>query len=327
MQTSYTCPGNEWQLIASNIKQGRIRITSTNPGKYYYDIVTTGSGTPSPTVNTGSLLPRHGIDFQFRDKMDVYIYAFDFDGTILFDNDAPYTDMFLQDQATPLLDWYLSEKLGTVTLAVDATVDNSVITLTTGHGVIAGDWLEFYEGEYFLQAEVVSVVTDTITLDMPIDQPFTTAATIHRSNIDFSVDGSITPVVFDFIPGGTNKYDMTRAIVHLVHSSAGDDSKFGDLTALTNGIYFRKHNTVYKNLWNARNNGEFRHRAYDLTYSDKAGGGTFSTTVRRSFAGQDKNGVVVRIDSTTSDDVEGVVRDNLTGLISANIIIQGHKVD
>jgi len=234
----------------------------------------------------------------------------------------------IQDQTTSILDWNLTQHLNDVTLATDTTVDNDTITLEAGHGVVVGNWLEFFEGAYFLQVEVKAVVTNTITLAMPIDQPFTTGASVRRTQSDLAVDGSVTPVTFSFVPGGTNKYDIVRAILHIEHTSAGDDSLFGNLPALTNGLYFRKKNAVYKNLFNAKDNGEFRHRAFDLEYGDssKAGPGAYSTTSRRTFGGQNKNGVVIRVDPAQTEEIQAIVRDNLTTLTHLHIVIQGHII-
>ena len=327
MSTSIDAAANEWTKVVSSEKAAKLRITLTNPSKYFFDIVAAGDPVPSPEVITGSRLPEHGMDFQGRDPIDVYIYAFDRAGRVDVDLEGPFTDVFLQDPTTAILDWQLSENLNAVTLLNNSVVNSETVTLEPGHGVLVGDWLEFFEGRMFLQTEATGVAGDVITIDMPMDQPFTTLAVVNRVNVSMDVDGSTGDITFDFCPSGDNKYDVTRALLVMTHTSGGDDSLFGNLTSLTNGVYFRKHNGINKNLFNAKNNGQFRLRAFDLDYSDKAGPGQFSTSVRRSFAGQDKNGVVIRIDSTLSDALDAVVRDNLTGLLEFRIVLQGHVVD
>ena len=97
---SIICPDNEWKLIAQNVKQGRIRPTLTNPSKYAYDVIPTGDPAPNPNmVSATRFLPVNETwEFQFRANVDIYIYAYDFDGRVDYDDDAPYTDVTLKDE-------------------------------------------------------------------------------------------------------------------------------------------------------------------------------------------------------------------------------------
>jgi hypothetical protein len=65
----------------------------------------------------------------------------------------------------------------------------------------------------------------------------------------------------------------------------------------------------------------------DLTYSDKAPAGFYGMRVRRSFNGPDKNDVVIELEKDTSDELQLIIQDNLTGLTSFKIVAQGHRVD
>lgn len=48
---------------------------------------------------------------------------------------------------------------------------------------------------------------------------------------------------------------------------------------------------------------------------------------RRSFAGQDKNGVVIRLNGDQGDEFQVIVQDNLTGLTHFRTVVQGHVVE
>ena len=81
----------------------------------------------------------------------------------------------VQDQTTRAFDLQMNRILNSFTLASDGVVDSYTLTLTTGHGVIAGDCLGFLEQDGFPQIfnpEVISVAGDVITLDRPVPYPF-----------------------------------------------------------------------------------------------------------------------------------------------------------
>lgn len=48
---------------------------------------------------------------------------------------------------------------------------------------------------------------------------------------------------------------------------------------------------------------------------------------RRSFGGQDKNGVVIRVDGDLGESLELLIQDDLTGLETFRIVVQGHVVE
>ena len=109
-----------------------------------------------------------------------------------------------------------------------------------------------------------------------------------------------------------------------------DDGKFGGITGgLTNGIFFRVKNGTTKNIFNAKTNGDLAAHMFDLNYVDDTLGpsGQYGLRGRRTFGGQSKNGVVIRLNSETNDIFECVVQDDLTDLTNFQIIVQGHIVE
>ena len=239
-------------------------------------------------------------------------------------------DVFIQDQTTELLDLYLSEKINDVTLADFCLSGQETCTLVAGHGVVIGDWLEFWEFNFSFQVEVTNVVGDVITMAMPMDIGKTPGAIVRRTNVHMNVDGSGTDVIFSFAPVGDIQYDVVRTIINMSHDSSGADSKFGNIAALTVGMYSRviiPPLDLRRALWNIKTNGDLRIRAYDLAYSDKAGPGLHGTSWRRTFGGSSKNGVVIRINPHLNVELQLVVRDDLTALDDFKTCFQGHKVD
>ena len=238
------------------------------------------------------------------------------------------TDVNVQDQTTDVVDLKLCNHLNTISLAVNASLDDTVITLTAGHSIVAGDTICLKEGTRFYQAQALSVAVNDITVDQPLDFAFTTSASGYRGSADMNVDGSTTPVIFKIEPPDGVKWDIVRFILVLRDATAMDDGKFGGLTALTNGIVIRKINGTWKNIFNAKTNGDFGLRNFDATYIDDTLGpsGEYGFRTRRTFGGQNKNGVVIRLDGE-DDSFQLIVQDDLTGLTFMEAVAQGHVVD
>ena len=67
---------------------------------------------------------------------------------------------------------------------------------------------------------------------------------------------------------------------------------------------------------------------FDATYIDDTLGpsGEYGFRTRRTFGGQNKNGVVIRLDGE-DDSFQLIVQDDLTGLTFMEAVAQGHVVD
>ena len=95
-----------------------------------------------------------------------------------------------------------------------------------------------------------------------------------------------------------------------------DSGKFGGLPELNRGFTLRKADGDFNNFWTARSNGDFSDIAFDVAYSDKAPAGQFGFSMRKTWAGQSKSGVAIRLDSNEDESLQGLVQDDLTGLLS-----------
>jgi hypothetical protein len=240
-------------------------------------------------------------------------------------------DVAVQDQTTPLLDSYFLQSISNFTISADMTA-STLTTLqytfeaTASHGLTVGDevlLLDTAANRSFF-ANVLIVATNTITIDRPIDYAFPAATTlgrIVRSNMN--VDGSVTPEIFT-VRAGTTPFDVTRVIIQMVHSSAGDDSKFGNQPALTRGITMRFVNGTQRTVFNWKTNGEIRNFCYDMDYTDRTAQGQYGTGARITFGGQSKHGVVIRLSEL--DALQFIVQDDLTDLTSVKVVAEGHEV-
>lgn len=239
-------------------------------------------------------------------------------------------DVTLQDQHTPLYDFYAINQEGTFTIASTVTFNTRTFTASGGHGISVGDMVEFYEKDRFFQAQVLTVVTNTITIDTPFDFAFTTSVDGRRGDKEMAVDGSSTPIVYRVTAAALRtkrQLDVVRFLVYIQDGSSMDDSVYGGGGgALTNGIVCRVVDGQTFNVFNVKTNGEWAIRTFDATYTDKAPAGSFGLRVRRTFGGQTKAGVVVRLSADADTEFQFIVHDDLTFLEIHNVVAQGSEV-
>lgn len=212
------------------------------------------------------------------------------------------------------------------TLSAGTSVNDESITVTDSTGISNDDVICIKEKARYYQGLVTGVVGNVVSLDVPLDEAFTTSAVVENAAYDLAVDGSSTTQVFKVAAPANATWHIYRIVFTITDNSAMDDSKFGGITALTNGVLIRASNGIAKNIFNVKSNSDFASIAYDLTYSDKAPAGSFGLRCRRTFNGEEKNGVVLALHGNDGDTFEFWVRDDLTDLSSFKIRVQGHRV-
>ena len=243
---------------------------------------------------------------------------------------TPGAAVFIQDQTTEDVDLYLHQVLNSITLAANTIVDSRTIDLVAGHNVVAGNGIMLSQEADFSQFIVLSVATDTITLDSPVDKVYKTQATCTRNTIDMRVDGSSTAEVFQIAPISGQVWDVTRIILVMESTSNQMDfTGFGSLSALTNGCVLRREDGNRKNLFNWKSNGDFINRSFDNVFQAKTGGGGSGFTARATYGGQSKRGVTIRLSGENGEALQVVIQDAITAagtLTRFNVIAQGHVV-
>lgn len=239
--------------------------------------------------------------------------------------------VFVNDQTTDVFDIFFTELLSTGTLAVDTVAGEYSFTASPGHGIVAGDTVSIFEpdNDKFFGAEVGSVAGDVITCYSPIPQNYSAAnAIVQRLNNNMLVDGSVTPRIFSVVAPPWLEGDITRVIITIDGDGDMDFTTFGSSPSLTRGCLLRvnKGDGTYQNIFNWHDNGEFIERSFDHQFLLPQGGNTVKSFVgRRTFAGQSKNGVVIRLNGAKGESLEVVVQDNINGdNIAFKMIAQGH---
>lgn len=240
----------------------------------------------------------------------------------------------IQDQHTEIVEFYLQQVVdATLTIITDTAINDLVVTVSSAAEPVDGNLVCFREETHFYQAEILSHAANgvnwDVTLDTPLDFAFTTAGGCALSNKNMAVNGSVTPVEFVFSAAGVTagtEFDITRVIFHITDNVAMDSGTFGGVPKLDNGVVLRVENSITKNIFNAKSNGDFADHAYDIEFDPKAPAGEYSFRCRKTFAGQSKSGVTIRLATNTSDQLVLIVQDDLTDLTDFHVVVNGHVV-
>jgi hypothetical protein len=241
--------------------------------------------------------------------------------------------VFIQDQTTQPIDLLITEDKGTATSATVATQGENTVDFEPGHGISVGNVIESSTADNFVQARVINVATNTITVDTPWSRTFPIGTTVMVGDPNMVRDASpASQVVFTIAPSSVQVIDITRVQLRIEDSSAMAFDTLGGGTPPTNGIVIRKKNSdgTRTNYFNFKSNGDFIGRSFDHSFQTGVGGATRAFISRSTWGGQSKRGVVIRINGTLGEEFEIVVQDDLTGtgvgLDKLEMIVQGHVV-
>ncbi len=212
-------------------------------------------------------------------------------------------------------------------LAVAGSIDDLVVTADAGHGISANDDVGIFYNDRFYYGKCLSVATNDITLDTPLDYAFPIDSIIIGLNSNLAVDGSTTSQTFKVSSGaaGTLVFDIHRIMFYIQDGTIMDDAKFGGITALTKGLVFRRVDGTTHNVFNVKSNGDLALLAYDTDYHDKAPAGSYGFSTRITFGSDGKHGTIFRLEP--GDDLEMIVQDDLTGLDVFKIMAEGKIVN
>lgn len=235
-------------------------------------------------------------------------------------------DVNIQDQHTKIVNLSLHVDSTNTPLRLDANVDDYKIGVQSGHGAVSGSIVLLIEGSTYYEGTCISSTTDTITLDTPLDSGFASGVCNVIVGVrNLNLNGSSTRVIAHIQSPVGISIDITRMIFYIEDNTSMDDSKFGGVSRLVKGVVLRKKNGYYQNIFNAKTNGDLALQSYDASYTTAAPAGNYGFRCRRTFSGQEKNGVTIRLDP--GDELELLIQDDLSGLVYFYAIAQGHVVE
>lgn len=223
---------------------------------------------------------------------------------------------------------YLYQHLATYTLSAPITKEAYQFTVTNATGIIVGSYFHIIDnntGAHDHELLIVTAVnTNTITVNRPLDYSYTVAGTaVNRVNREANVNGSIaSPIKFILTPPPGEVWHLGTLNITMRDDSEMDDAKFGGVAALTNGVLLRVKdvNDNYDTIFHARSNSALFRKGCDLEYSTKAPAGTYGLRAKLSI--KDEVDAVIRLTST--DTLELVIQDDLTGLLGFSVVALGH---
>jgi hypothetical protein len=237
-----------------------------------------------------------------------------------------YSDVYIQDQSSPILDGYIPIPLQSLTLAQPTVINDRNVLVTNSAGVVTGQYLALQEGVRAYQAKILQVSGSTLIMDTPLDYSFSVNARIATRLVNLNVDGSTNVVVARLAPVFGVSWDINAISLSMTSTTTMDDGKFGGIPALTRGIVIRKTDGEHRTIFNAKTNGDLAERT-NLVYSDKAPSGIYGLNATKEFNGQCGNGVTIRLNGSKGEGLECIIQDNLTGLSTFKIVARGHVVE
>ena len=251
--------------------------------------------------------------------------------TDLIEGSGSKIDVVLQDSTAPLMVVKASNLITETTLTTQTAKNDYIINVADATSFIIGGYLTIYsvDANRVFFSEILFVDGLSITLDSPLDFEFLVGSFVSVGSINMNVDGSVTPQIFGLRnPTGLDvplKFDITRLMFKCLTDGSNDLSKFGDITGgLLRGVVIRRVDGVYRNIFNAKTNGELKSLMYDFQIQEVKGSQQDGFTGRLTFAGQNKMGAVIRIGA--DEDLQIVIQDDLTSLNRFIIIAEGSEV-
>ena len=236
---------------------------------------------------------------------------------------------FKQDQTTPMISVKANQVVATTVLNGATSLYDDTIVVDDATGFVIGHSVVLTSNisDRFYVGSIINIVSNTITLDNPLDYAFEDGQAVSDVITDMGVDGSTTRQVFSLRaaepPGNIDlTVDITRIIITCTDTTAVDLLTFCGGPALTRGLLIRRVDGTAQNLFNWKTNKDIVGSMYDWEpYSaSNPQQGVDGFGARLTFT---KLGVVARVGP--GEDVEAVVQDDQTGF-DIEVTFQGHVV-
>ena len=216
------------------------------------------------------------------------------------------------------------------TVAIASEIGDYSITVASAVGFNVNDYAKLidiqdgYGIEEIGILKITDVTGNVISFDRPLGYAYTTAATLKVVDIEMAVLGTLAnPVIYEIVPPLNTVWQLTQHNIALVDNLECDDSKFGGIPALTNGVVLRAKTEAGRVAITAnwKNNKDIKLDAGSIDYSDKAGGGSYGAGAVWELTKNEFVGEVDGADSTQK--IEMLIQDDLRDLISYQQKMQG----
>lgn len=229
---------------------------------------------------------------------------------------------------------FMWQPISSTTITADITSQDTHINLTSVAGLVAGI-SKLHLSDMATSAHdhsmllVTNIVGNLVTVNRPIDHDFSVAGTIvDVVNTNMAVAGTLAaPVSFILIPSPGEIWHISSLNFSIIDNAAMDDSLFGSLPALTNGVVIRSVdsvNSVYESFSTWQANEDFGLDNFEVEYATKAPAGSYS--FRGNMNVHEGYGSIVRLANTSDETVymEVLIQDDLSTQTSFTIKMHGH---
>ncbi len=223
---------------------------------------------------------------------------------------------------------YLYSKTAVINPAITSTasIGDYTLTVDTNASLVNGMAITIYEGSSIYQSLIRSTAETTITMASPVPYAYTAAATVDCAVWKANVDGSETEQVFTIKPPPNKAIDVHSIRFTITDGTTMDSAKFGGITELTNGLLAAiSTDGVLTPVAILVNNIGFAEQGFTLEYDPKAPAGVYG--IRASLNVFTTAGTIIRLDGTKNQELQVIVRDDLTDLTLVDINIGGHIMD
>ncbi len=223
------------------------------------------------------------------------------------------------------------QHVGTPTTpSVAISMGDTSMTLTSVVGLSVGNKLKLEEGvnQEIGVLTITDITANVVTIDRPLGNDYTTSASVSEVITNMIVDGTLaSPEIFEIDPPPGTVWQITRLLISITHTTAGDNSKFGNIAALENGVCLRITSSAGRTavFANWKTNKDIKLDMFNVEYTDKAGPGLFGTDGRWTFTTAE---VVLELDGDAdpTQSVQILIQDQLdtiAGLVTFEISAQG----
>ena len=221
----------------------------------------------------------------------------------------------------------------TSTLASGASAGDTVITIQNADmgNFAVGDKITLSEGTTE-EPDCVEITAkgaappNTLTLDRPIDNAYTTSATVTKVEENLVANGSLaSPISFTVIPPSDETWHIVRIIGTMVMANDSSFNELCSIAAVANGINIRENDGgTWKTLANWKDDADIAESMFDLEPVAKAPAGKSGQRFRWTF---DKAKMIVKLEGANSDYFQVDIQDNITGgdCEVVHLMAQGHK--
>lgn len=255
--------------------------------------------------------------------------VFEFVKPVKYSNGA--MSVLLQDSTRPKLIAPFAKQGASYTLASNTVIGAYTVKVTSATGIVAGSiigMISLGAVEEFFIAKVISVATNTLNLDRPINRIFiagTDALTILTTDIRTTAGSISTPIIYNIVNFGTYAVDIKSISIVGTDNAAMYDTNFFGISELIYGIVLRKKgaNGNYYDIMNIKKIADIRRFTSNVMFPSTLPAGQYTCQALINFS--DTYGVITRLNY--GEELQCVVQDDLTGITSLTVTALGHFTD